>query len=173
MLFIYLFFISSLNTLDSNCYKRNYKTYLQSVLTHAGYNECMRRNKVTRRWRLTARGLSCMTVLPALLVLYVPHWTGYLKALFTYIIVRRQRVWPKCSVQAIHGATGSLRDSAVKTIPYRENQTDWQIGYYRTCRTTGSVPIYGPYKAIFFNTFVMLNKIYKWLCPSYSNTCIK
>ena len=38
----------------------------------------------------------------------------YLKALFTYIIVRRQGVWPKCSVQTIHGATGSLRESAVK-----------------------------------------------------------
>ena len=48
----------------------------------------------------------------------------YLKALFTYSIVRRQGVWPKCSVQSIHGATGSLRDSAVKKIPYRENQTD-------------------------------------------------
>ena len=40
----------------------------------------------------------------------------YLKALFTYIIVRRQGVWPECSVQTVHGATGSLRDSDTHAV---------------------------------------------------------
>ena len=46
--------------LDYNC--SNYNADLQCVLTNAGCNERIRRNGVTERWRLTARGPSCLTL---------------------------------------------------------------------------------------------------------------
>jgi len=44
------------------------------VLTHAGYNDRMRRDEETGRWRLTARGPNCATAASGLLVLSVPGY---------------------------------------------------------------------------------------------------